>query len=178
MFGIFFPQTEPANIFPISAFLGLNVIVIEVFHIILESAHMSRFFSVLIRFSWTSTIVFDLIEVGIYFHGHTEPRNFREVTSWVHGERDHDVSTTDYGVVEGKLIRKSPTSTVTDTAQGQIATFDLEIELAKNCLYVENKCEALKPGDTVTAEVIVRKRKAIDFILDPFKKLQKGGLEL
>jgi HlyD family secretion protein len=26
--------------------------------------------------------------------------------------------------------------------------------------------------------VIVRQRRIIDFILDPFKKLQKGGLEL
>lgn len=84
----------------------------------------------------------------------------------------------DYGIVEGKLIRKSPTSQITETSQGQVATFDLEIELAKTCLVVENNCEALKPGDTVTAEVIVRKRKAIDFLLDPFKKLQKGGLEL
>ena len=84
----------------------------------------------------------------------------------------------DYGIVEGKLIRKSPTSQITETSQGKVATFDLEIELAKNCLLVENQCELLKPGDTVTAEVIVRKRKAIDFLLDPFKKLQKGGLEL
>ena len=84
----------------------------------------------------------------------------------------------DYGIVEGKLIRKSPTSKTTDTPQGQVVTFDLEIELAKTCLPVDNKCEPLKPGDTLTAEVIVRRRKAIDFLLDPFKKLQKGGLEL
>jgi hemolysin D len=36
----------------------------------------------------------------------------------------------------------------------------------------------LRPGDTATAEVIVRQRRIIDLILDPFKKLQKGGLEL
>lgn len=28
------------------------------------------------------------------------------------------------------------------------------------------------------AEVIIRQRRLIDFILDPFKKLHKGGLEL
>ena len=84
----------------------------------------------------------------------------------------------DYGIVEGKLIRKSPTSQITETSQGQVTTFDLEIQLAKTCLVVETKCESLKPGDTVTAEVIVRKRKAIDFLLDPFKKLQKGGFDI
>lgn len=84
----------------------------------------------------------------------------------------------DYGIVEGKLISKSPTSQVTETAQGQIATFDLEVELASTCIQIEKQCEPLKPGDTATAEVIVHRRKMIDFILNPFKKLQKGGLEL
>lgn len=84
----------------------------------------------------------------------------------------------DYGVVEGKLIQISPTSKVTETAQGQIATFDLEISLKQTCIQTSKGCMALTPGQTATAEVIVRQRRLIDFILDPFKKLQKGGLEL
>lgn len=84
----------------------------------------------------------------------------------------------DYGVVEGKLIRKSPTSKVTETAQGQVTNFELKIELNQSCISTKSQCLELKPGDTATAEVIVRRRKIIDFILDPFKKLQKGGLEL
>jgi hemolysin D len=36
----------------------------------------------------------------------------------------------------------------------------------------------LTPGQTATAEVIVRQRRLIDFILDPFKQLQKGGFDL
>jgi HlyD family secretion protein len=84
----------------------------------------------------------------------------------------------DYGVVEGKLIRKSPTSKVSETAQGKVTNFELEIELNQTCIPTKNQCLELKPGDTATAEVIVRRRKIIDFILDPFKKLQKGGLEL
>jgi HlyD family secretion protein len=84
----------------------------------------------------------------------------------------------DYGVVEGTLSQISPTSKVTETAQGAIATFDLEIELKQTCIQTANGCTALSPGQTATAEVIVRQRRIIDFILDPFKKLQKGGLEL
>jgi HlyD family secretion protein len=67
---------------------------------------------------------------------------------------------------------------VTETNQGAIATFDLEIELKQNCIKTSKGCTGLTPGQTATAEVIVRQRRIIDFILDPFKKLQKGGLEL
>jgi HlyD family secretion protein len=84
----------------------------------------------------------------------------------------------DYGVVEGKLSQIAPTSKVTDTTQGQVTTYDLEIELKQTCISTPDRCIALKPGQTATAEVIVRQRRIIDFILDPFKKLQKGGVEL
>ncbi len=84
----------------------------------------------------------------------------------------------DYGIVTGELTAISPTSKLTDTEQGQVANYNLEIELNSDCLPSANKCIALRPGDTATAEVIVRQRRVIDFILDPFKKLQKGGLQL
>jgi hemolysin D len=84
----------------------------------------------------------------------------------------------DYGVVEGKLSQIAPTSKLTDTTQGQATTYDLEIELKQTCVPTSDRCIALKPGQTATAEVIVRQRRIIDFILDPFKKLQKGGVEL
>ncbi len=84
----------------------------------------------------------------------------------------------DYGIVTGELTAISPTSKLTDTEQGQVANYNLEIKLDRDCLPNANKCVALRPGDTATAEVIVRQRRVIDFILDPFKKLQQGGLEL
>ncbi|MGL5793461.1 MAG: response regulator [Waterburya sp.] len=90
----------------------------------------------------------------------------------------------DYGIVTGKLNAISPTSKITeteqDTEQSQTANYNynLEIKLDRDCLPTATKCIALRPGDTVAAEVIVRQRRIIDFILDPFKKLQQGGLEL
>ena len=84
----------------------------------------------------------------------------------------------DYGIVSGKLINISPTSKVTETEAGQVVSYKLEIELARDCLPTANQCIALRPGDTVTAEVVVRQRRIIDLILDPFKKLQTGGLDL
>ncbi|NEP39531.1 MAG: HlyD family efflux transporter periplasmic adaptor subunit [Okeania sp. SIO2G4] len=84
----------------------------------------------------------------------------------------------DYGVVEGTLKNISPTSKMQETAEGNIAIYELEIELDETCIPAANECIALRPGDTATAEVVVRQRRLIDFILDPFKKLQKGGLDL
>jgi hemolysin D len=84
----------------------------------------------------------------------------------------------DYGIITGKLTSISPTSEVKETDQGKVANYNLEIKLDRDCLLTANKCIALHPGDTATAEVILRQRRIIDFILDPFKKLQQGGLEL
>lgn len=84
----------------------------------------------------------------------------------------------DYGVVAGHLRWISPDSKVVETAQGNVETFELEIALDQLYIQTQNKRVALTPGQTATAEVIVRQRRIIDFILDPFKKLQEGGLEL
>ena len=84
----------------------------------------------------------------------------------------------DYGVVEGSLIKISPTTKMQETSRGRVAIYELEIELKQSCIPSGNDCILLRPGDTATAEVVVRQRRVIDFILDPFKKLQKGGLEL
>ncbi len=84
----------------------------------------------------------------------------------------------DYGIVEGELVKISPTTEEIETPEGKAAAYNLEIQLHQTCIPTPTECIALRPGDTATAEVIVRQRRVIDFILDPFKKLQKGGLEL
>ncbi len=84
----------------------------------------------------------------------------------------------EYGIIPGKLTAISPTSKVTETERGAVANYNLEIEFDRNCLSKGDRCIPLRPGDTVTAEVIIRQRRIADFILDPFKQLQQGGLEL
>ncbi|BBD70780.1 HlyD family secretion protein [Nostoc commune NIES-4072] len=84
----------------------------------------------------------------------------------------------DYGVIEGKLHWISPDSKVVETAQGKIENFELEIAVPQTYIQSGNKRIALTPGQTATAEVIVRQRRIVDFVLDPFKKLQKGGFKL
>lgn len=84
----------------------------------------------------------------------------------------------DYGIISGNLQRISPDSKSIETPQGIIQTFELEIALDQPYIQTQNKRILLSPGQTATAEVVIRQRRIIDFILDPFKKLQKGGLEL
>ncbi len=74
----------------------------------------------------------------------------------------------DYGVLEGKLVDISPTSKVTETEQGSVANYELEIELDRDCIPRRSECIPLRPGDTVTTEVIVRQRQVIDLLIDPF----------
>nr|AVH79621.1 hypothetical protein [Nostoc sp. PCC 9201] len=83
----------------------------------------------------------------------------------------------DYGVVKGELLEVSPTSNVKNTAQGDVASFKLKVGLKQKCIQTEGSCVDLKPGETAAAEVIIRRRKVIDFVIDPFKKLQQGGIK-
>lgn len=82
----------------------------------------------------------------------------------------------DYGVVSGRLSWISPDSKIAD--KGTQETFELEITLDKPYIQASDRRIALTPGQTATVEVIVRQRRVIDFILDPFKQLQSGGVKL
>lgn len=84
----------------------------------------------------------------------------------------------EYGVVEGRVNWISPDSKVKQTSQGSIDSYELEITLNKQFIENGNKPINLTPGQTANAEIVVRQRRVIDFILDPFKNLQKGAMEL
>jgi len=85
----------------------------------------------------------------------------------------------DYGIVEGRVSWISPNSKLIETDQGaKVPTYELEITLNQPYLQTGKQQIALTPGQTATAEVIVRQRRIIDFLLDPFKKLQAGGAQL
>lgn len=84
----------------------------------------------------------------------------------------------EFGLLTGKLAKISPTTSQIDTPNGKVEVYKLEIALDQTCMPSANQCIPLRPGDTAMAEVIVRQRRIIDFVLDPFKKLQKGGLKL
>jgi hemolysin D len=82
----------------------------------------------------------------------------------------------DYGVVSGQLRWISPDSRQIEVDEGRIEAFSVEITL--NQTYIESSTgpEMLKPGQTASAEVVVRQRRVIDYILDPFNQLRRGGV--
>jgi hemolysin D len=84
----------------------------------------------------------------------------------------------EYGVVSGHLKQISPDSKVIEVGGSKTEVFDLEVDLDQAFIQTPTKKILLTPGQAVTAEVIVRQRRVIDFLLDPFKKLQEGGLRL
>ncbi|BAZ17164.1 HlyD family secretion protein [Calothrix sp. NIES-4071] len=84
----------------------------------------------------------------------------------------------EHGIVPGKVTRISPDSKVSQTPGGTIETYELEIALEQQYIQNGKKHIPLTAGQTATAEVIIRQRRIIDFVLDPFKKLQEGGLEM
>lgn len=84
----------------------------------------------------------------------------------------------DYGVVPGHLRWVSPDSKMLDTAQGKAEVFEIEVQLNQLYIQKQGKRIELTAGQVATAEVVVRQRRIIDFLIDPFKQLQKGGFKL
>jgi HlyD family secretion protein len=84
----------------------------------------------------------------------------------------------DYGIVPGRLTRISPDSKVVQRGPEQTEVFELEVTPDSTEIQGRGRRIRLTPGQTATAEVIVRQRRIIDFLLDPFKQLQQDGLKL
>ena len=81
-----------------------------------------------------------------------------------------------YDIVKGKLTWIAPNSKLTQVSQGMtIASYDIEVQLAQSCVKHEGSCIPFKSGQPATAEIIIRNRRIIDFLLDPFKKLRNTG---
>jgi hemolysin D len=80
-----------------------------------------------------------------------------------------------YDIVKGKLTWIAPNSKITQTAQGTMASYDLEVQLSQSCVKYEGTCIPFKSGQPATAEIVIRNRRIIDFILDPFKKLRNNS---
>ncbi|HEY9801358.1 MAG TPA: HlyD family efflux transporter periplasmic adaptor subunit [Leptolyngbyaceae cyanobacterium] len=84
----------------------------------------------------------------------------------------------EYGIVPGKVVWISPDSKVSPTPETPVETFELEIALERKYIQNSEKRIALTAGQTATAEVIIRQKRVIDFVLDPFKRLQKDNLKI
>lgn len=81
----------------------------------------------------------------------------------------------DYGIVSGKVTSISP-DTKPDERLG--AVYRVEVSLAQSYLTANHQNIKLKAGETATAEIIIRRRRIADLLLDPIRQLQNGGINL
>ncbi|AFY91788.1 response regulator [Chamaesiphon minutus] len=81
-----------------------------------------------------------------------------------------------YDIVNGKLTWVAPNSKLTQISpNGTSASYDIEVQLAQPCIKHDGRCIPFKSGQPATAEIVIRNRRIIDFILDPFRKLSNSN---
>lgn len=81
----------------------------------------------------------------------------------------------DYGAIPGKVISVSPDAK-SDERLG--AVYQVKIELERNYVTSDLKKILFKPGQTATADIVIRQQRIIDVLLDPIKKLKQDGIDL
>jgi hemolysin D len=77
-----------------------------------------------------------------------------------------------YGIVTGKLAWIAPNSTVSTNPGASRVTYEVKIALDRACINYQKQCLPFSSGQPGTAEIIIRRRRIIDLILDPFTKLK------
>ena len=88
----------------------------------------------------------------------------------------------DYGVLPGRLTWISPdsktASKTSPVAEQQTNYYEIEVELERNYIQSRDREITLTPGQTATVEIVIKQRRLIDVFLEPFRSLQKGGIQL
>ncbi|KAI9133749.1 HlyD family efflux transporter periplasmic adaptor subunit [Acaryochloris sp. CCMEE 5410] len=78
----------------------------------------------------------------------------------------------DYGVVPGKVSSISSDSKY-DPKLGNV--YQVEVELERHHIVDNNKRIKFRPGQSATANIVIRQRRIIDVLLDPIKQLKSGN---
>jgi HlyD family secretion protein len=81
----------------------------------------------------------------------------------------------DFGVVPGKVANLSA-DTKSDEKLGQV--FRVEVQLDKNYVIDKQGKIQFRAGQTATADIIIRRRRIADLLLDPIRQIQKDGINL
>ena len=81
----------------------------------------------------------------------------------------------DFGTISGEVLSISADAQ-SDENLGSV--FQVEIELKQDHVVKDQKLIHFKPGQTATADVIMRRRRVLDIFLDPIKQIQKDGIDL
>lgn len=80
-----------------------------------------------------------------------------------------------YGIISGKVTSISPDSKQ-DKQLGSV--YQVEVSLDRYSITANQQTIQFKSGQAATVEIITRRRHISDLLLDPIRKLQKGGISL
>ena len=81
----------------------------------------------------------------------------------------------DYGAIPGTIISVSPDAK-TDETLG--AVYRVKIELGRDYVTEDLEKVLFKPGQTATADIVIRQQRIIDVLFEPIKKLEQDGIDL
>lgn len=81
----------------------------------------------------------------------------------------------DYGIVAGKVTEISADAKP-DEHLGEV--YQIKVALDKNYIVEGQKTIEFKPGQTASADIVIRRRRILDIFLDPIKQLQNDGVNL
>ncbi|NEQ40705.1 MAG: HlyD family efflux transporter periplasmic adaptor subunit [Okeania sp. SIO3I5] len=79
----------------------------------------------------------------------------------------------DYGVISGTVASVSP-DTEQDEQMGDV--YQVEITLERNYVTENGETISFKPGQTANADIIIRRRRVADILLDPIRKMKEEGI--
>jgi hemolysin D len=80
----------------------------------------------------------------------------------------------DFGLVSGKVLSVSPDSKAMENGS---QVYRVDIALDRPTIQVRGQQIELKTGQTGTAEIMTRRRRIMDLLLDPIRQLQ-GNVSL
>ena len=80
----------------------------------------------------------------------------------------------DYGIISSKVISISEDA---EPNQRLGEVYRVEIALEQDHITEDNKLINLKAGQTASADIIIRRRRLLDVLLDPIKKLKQDGID-
>jgi hemolysin D len=81
----------------------------------------------------------------------------------------------EYGIIPGTVTQISPDAKSTEQ-MGEV--YRVEVELKRNYIVKDRQKIPFKAGQTATAEIIIRRRRIVDILIDPIRQLQKGGINM
>ena len=81
----------------------------------------------------------------------------------------------DYGVISGKIVSISADAETNDQL-GEI--YRVKVELDRDYITENRQKIEFKAGQTATADIVIRRRRIVDVLLEPIRQLQKDGINL